>query len=600
MKFEEGLALVEELLDPVQLSRVQTIVFKHAWYGKSYQEIAKDFQYHPGYIKEVGAGLWQALSTQLGTRVTKHNFVMRLKQYQQSRSTSIPILIDQTGSLDSGFATEDPGTGADTGADGADTGADGADTGADGADTIDSRSPEAQPTELLLLRQWVTDHSDRLILIWGMGGSGKSTLAIQLAQQLQSAFDWVIWRSLQAAPQLSELLSSVLQQLHLHSEFAPEATLIDRLLYGLQQNRCLLILDQFEAVFAPQAGVGQYQSGYGAYGELLRRLGQSVHQSCVVLTSRERALELPALQAEHLPVRVLHLKGDTLPDASPTHDCMGHLLPAQIDRLTPLEQQIITWLTINRVPTSLRELQLDLFPRIALTQLIQAVESLYGRSLIDKQSMGLTPKPVVMNYLTQQLVQQVGRELATLLTLRQGKIGIDTPDLLIDCLRSLQQFALLKATAPESVRSSQRQTILQPILQTLIDPVGSPVGSPDNRVAKLLRLIRLIQEFHQGQSAQKLTHPQSSRQEPRTSPSATATGYAVGNLLNFLRALGADLTGLDLSHCPIWQADLTGIDLSQINFTAAHLSRSVWDATIAPLAFGSDCHSTPNSAIPTE
>ncbi len=80
MGVEDAIAFVEQALFPEQLTKIQKLVFHHAWHGLSYLEIAKSSGYDPGYIKDTGSKLWQALSDAYGMKVTKHNFQGVLKQ----------------------------------------------------------------------------------------------------------------------------------------------------------------------------------------------------------------------------------------------------------------------------------------------------------------------------------------------------------------------------------------------------------------------------------------------------------------------------------------------------------------------------------------
>ncbi|MBD2431966.1 MULTISPECIES: hypothetical protein [Fischerella] len=43
---------------------------------------------------------------------------------------------------------------------------------------------------------------------------------------------------------------------------------------------------------------GQCRLGYEGYGQLLKRVGEVPHQSCVLLTSREKPREMIPLEAE--------------------------------------------------------------------------------------------------------------------------------------------------------------------------------------------------------------------------------------------------------------------------------------------------------------
>src|SRR5262249_48073320 len=84
---------------------------------------------------------------------------------------------------------------------------------------------------------------------------------------------------------------------------------IARLIQLLRERRCLLILDNFEAILQPEALSGTYRSGYAEYGALLQALSERAHHSCVVLTSREKPAELSPLEGRTAPVRTLQLSG---------------------------------------------------------------------------------------------------------------------------------------------------------------------------------------------------------------------------------------------------------------------------------------------------
>ena len=51
------------------------------------------------------------------------------------------------------------------------------------------------------------------------------------------------------------------------------------LLEVLRERRCLLVLDNLETVLEPGAAEGRYRAGYEGYGEVLRQVAESEHQS---------------------------------------------------------------------------------------------------------------------------------------------------------------------------------------------------------------------------------------------------------------------------------------------------------------------------------
>src|SRR5207253_5114536 len=84
---------------------------------------------------------------------------------------------------------------------------------------------------------------------------------------------------------------------------------ITQLVARLQTSRCRLVLDNLETLLVSNDPEGNYLPGYEGYGRLLQRLAESAHQSCVLLTSRERPREIEALEGARGPVRSLRLMG---------------------------------------------------------------------------------------------------------------------------------------------------------------------------------------------------------------------------------------------------------------------------------------------------
>src|SRR5258706_154676 len=94
------------------------------------------------------------------------------------------------------------------------------------------------------------------------------------------------------------------------AEFPPSLEQrITHLVARLQASRCLLVLDNFETLPSSGDREGSYLPGYEGYGRLIGRLAESAHQSCVLLTSRERPKEIEALKGARSPVRSLRLQG---------------------------------------------------------------------------------------------------------------------------------------------------------------------------------------------------------------------------------------------------------------------------------------------------
>ncbi|MEL6321183.1 MAG: NB-ARC domain-containing protein, partial [Cyanobacteria bacterium J06626_14] len=261
-------------------------------------------------------------------------------------------------------------------------------------------------SELSTLKEWITVDRCRLLLLLGMGGIGKTTLAAKLARTVSTAFDFVIWRSLRNAPQLAELLTDIIQFLDPKGPTLPDSldAQIRYLIQQLTSSRCLLILDNAESILESGDRTGRYRESYEGYEQLFRAIGDTPHQSCLMITTREQPKGLSAIEGERLPVRCCQLSGIQVADgqallankaqfigstddwtaiihhyagnplalkivASAVRDffsgnlsqfqefiqhspCLfddiDDLLTEQIERLTSLEQTIMYWLAINR------------------------------------------------------------------------------------------------------------------------------------------------------------------------------------------------------------------------------------------------------------
>ncbi len=274
MTAQEAIALIDNLLQSVnkkhKLNDVQSIIFLETWEGHSYQEIADRLLYEHEYIKRVGSLLWQNLSQIIGEKVSKHNLQAVLRRYQHGNA----------GIQDWGEA-------------------------------IDVSYFYNRLQELETLETWINSNSTRAIGIFGIGGIGKTSLSVKIAQQIQSQFEFVIWRSLQQAPTLDAILSDILPILTNSSVTTNNS--ISALMEQLRQKRCLLILDNLESILQAGNRSGQYQQGYEDYRQLFARISDESHQSCLILTGREQPGGFPVRSGENLPVRSLQLFGVSPP-----------------------------------------------------------------------------------------------------------------------------------------------------------------------------------------------------------------------------------------------------------------------------------------------
>ncbi|MBW4519771.1 MAG: NACHT domain-containing protein [Scytolyngbya sp. HA4215-MV1] len=478
----------------------------------------------------------------------------------------------------------------------------------DWGEAIDVSTFYGRTTELATLDQWIRRDQCRLVAILGMGGIGKTALSVKLAQQLADnheptatpalkpdartlkPFQFIIWRSLRNAPPIELLLTDLIQMLSCQQESVPSLTLsalFSRLMHYLRQSRCLLILDNGETILQSGQFAGTYRQGYEPYGELLRQVGEIPHQSCLVLTSREKPETLASLEGEDLPTRSFVLSGLPIPESDRLFDRIGlspspigrsklmqlysgnplalkivatsirelfggdvdaflseetvvfngirRLLNHQFQRLTPLEKQVMYWLAVNREWVTIAELQGDIVPSVPKQRLMETLESLSRRSLIEQNNARFTQQPVVMEYMTEQLVEQVCEEIKQV---QNHSAPSDTAAAIFN------SYALVKGTAKVYVRESQIRLILHPIAGHLREQFSSMAALEQ----QMLRVLMMLRRWE-----------------------TKASSYGTGNLLNLMNYLKMDLTGYDFSHLTIRQACLQNVPLHRVNLAHTHL-----------------------------
>jgi WD40 repeat protein len=439
--------------------------------------------------------------------------------------------------------------------------------------------------ELNQLREWILRDRCRVVGIFGIGGVGKTALATRLAREITDEFDYVFWHPLRNAPPAAEFLSDTIQflsgqrGLNLPNDTDKQ---IAQLINYFRTNRCLLIFDNAESILHEEFA-GSYRQGYEVYGRLIKCVAESNHQSCLLITSREKPEEIGLLEEEMGLVRSLQLVGiepndgrrmlerkglagsdedwSTLIDnysGNPlalsvvsemirevyggnirsflqedvlVFDRIQNVISEEFNRLSPLEKSIIYWLSIQREPLFHRQLNHALLNSASNQDVVLSLRSLRRRSLIEQTSIGFKLQNVVLECVTDRFINQIFNEIKTL------KIDF------------LNKYPIIQATAKDYIRQLQIRLVQEPIVKKLLSSYGS--------------YERIEQRLHQ--------ILQSLRQDSPIRP-----GYAAGNVVNLLCYLGCDLRQLDVSHLPIWQAVLTNVDLHEANFANTDVSESVF------------------------
>ena len=237
------------------------------------------------------------------------------------------------------------------------------------------------------------------------------------------------------------------------------------LLDCLRSRRVLLVYDNLESFLEEGEESGRMRVGYEGFARMLWRVAETGHQSCWLLTSREKPSDLVPLEGNHSPVRTLRLaqldaeackqllaeKGvagsvaeyllliqtyagnplalkivaQTIVDLfdsqiSPfleqgevVFGGVRALLDEQYARLSASEQSVLVWLAILREPVTVRELLAVLNVPLPRSHVLEAVESLRRRSLIEPglRRGSFTLHSVVMEYMTERFLDEAKHEI---------------------------------------------------------------------------------------------------------------------------------------------------------------------------------------------
>jgi len=353
--------------------------------------------------------------------------------------------------------------------------------------------------EIGTLEQWIVHDQCRVVGIWGMGGIGKTALAVKLVEKISHHFQLVFWRSLRHVLPLAQVIEEWNQKAG-----GNKGDLVD----AFRNQRCLFVIDDFEAILQDGELAGAYRPACESYGNLIHRLGVERHQSCVLILSREHPKELLLLQGENLPVRSLKLKGMEIAGAkelliskgfkadtsaleeliqqyrgNPSAlkivaltihelfngnvseflrqtsltlgDVLRSLLYEQFTRISSLEKEVLYWLALKRRPIELTELRDDMAITTTGSELIDALESLRWRSLIEKTTdaqVKFMLEPVVMKYVNQKLIDEVIKEVTLMIQTKT-----------LSHAYFLQHFPLVEDNAPDQIRAVQIRLMLKPI-----------------------------------------------------------------------------------------------------------------------------------------
>ncbi|MGK7919613.1 MAG: NB-ARC domain-containing protein, partial [Trichodesmium sp.] len=294
---------------------------------------------------------------------------------------------------------------------------------------------------------------------------------------------------------------------------------------------------------------GKYREGYQDYGNLVRRIAESSHQSCLLITSREKPEAIDLIAKKNQTIKVLELEGLNLENSQKIFTEYGEfygsedewklviehyagnpsalevvagniqevlggnlskfvedylklgllkfeqindLYESQFNRLSISEQEIMYWLAINYEPASDTELKEDIISWQTKQELLQSLRSLKWRSLIKTTQFRYTILPGIREYVIARLIDEICQEIKT------GEIHF------------FKNYSVYKETSTDYIRETQVCLIIQPLIERLLQEIGGKINV-ENKFQEIL-------------SNWQQKYPQ-------------APGYLAGNILNILNQL---------------------------------------------------------------
>jgi hypothetical protein len=258
MRFVEILTFIDRLSIEQRGRRLEQIeqdILSIAWENKLYRDISG---YQEQTVKNKALSLWKYLSQILNTKVNKRN----MREVLASRNFG--GIFSPT------------------------------------SDSVTTGDREAlsrgRSIELFQLRQWIEVDRHKLIFIYGMKGIGKSYVARKIAEILSANLDYLVWIPLEKPTPLIDVLSIIIRRIGAgrSSKLSNDlSTAIDKTIGYLQQSRCLLILENADAVLGKgRQGREEIDRLRSEYSMFFDRLNAVEHKSCCLTILAEKVLEL--------------------------------------------------------------------------------------------------------------------------------------------------------------------------------------------------------------------------------------------------------------------------------------------------------------------
>jgi DNA-binding CsgD family transcriptional regulator len=453
MEFKEIFKFADDVIltkTGKHLNDLQRDILEETLQGHKYNKIADKHECSINCVREVAATLWKFLSEEVGEKITQSNIRTTLERanysiissnFYPNSKTHINICGNALDSQQTKQSRKQKISHLDL-------------DDAPFATTFYGRT-----TELNTLENWILQQHFRLIAIAGMAGIGKTALTLQLIEQIKDKFNIIIWRNLRYFPTPEDLEIELIdiifnQDLDNENKKGEDRRIrhkFRKMINLLREHRCLIILDNLQALFSDGQLAGNYQPQYQEYQAFFKSLGEVKHNSCFIVNTWETSQEITNLAENLTGIGVLPLGGlgedaknllrekglsneekwnqlISLYGGNPLYlklvstlinqlfndqikldekqkicflpEELQNILNIQTQRLSPLEKNILIYLSTNDDDCSINEL-IEIF-NLPENQIFNAIQSLIRRSFLKQNSQiytSFTLTPVLKFYL---------------------------------------------------------------------------------------------------------------------------------------------------------------------------------------------------------